>query len=148
MSHGRGQDPFEDVRATDRGFSIPELKWRELLFVGALRPDGNGFRRDRSRPMPAFRLAGLFPEDEVFEVVHESGRVHVALAAPEEAAGSTPAIGDHASRWGREGGFAPRLDRVAGFTPATRWLGGLAVAQCHGPRCSGGRRRGRGACSG
>ena len=28
--------PFEDVETTDDGFSIPELKWRELLFLGAL----------------------------------------------------------------------------------------------------------------
>jgi hypothetical protein len=45
------QRPFEDVRETGDGFSIPELKWRELLFVGALQPDGEAFVRDPSRPL-------------------------------------------------------------------------------------------------
>lgn len=54
--------PFEDVVRTSEGFSIPELKWRELLFVGALRPEGEVYVRDASRPLPAFREPGLFPE--------------------------------------------------------------------------------------
>ena len=29
------QQPFADVRILPDGFSIPALKWRELLFVGA-----------------------------------------------------------------------------------------------------------------
>ena len=36
------------------GFSIPELKWRELLFVGALRPRGRGVR-----PRPVAAAAAL-----------------------------------------------------------------------------------------
>ena len=27
--------PFADVRMLPDGFSLPELKWREMLFVGA-----------------------------------------------------------------------------------------------------------------
>ena len=57
------QEPFADVVPVEGGFSIPELKWRELLFVGALVPDGAAcFVRDASRPLPPFRREGLFPE--------------------------------------------------------------------------------------
>jgi hypothetical protein len=69
------QRPFEDVRDTADGFSIPELKWRELLFVGALRRDGEAFVRDPSRPLPPFRVAGLFPEGARFTAVREGPRV-------------------------------------------------------------------------
>jgi hypothetical protein len=56
------QSPFADVRDEEGGFSIPELKWRELLFIGALRPEGDAYFRDPSRPLPAFAREGLFPE--------------------------------------------------------------------------------------
>jgi hypothetical protein len=56
------QEPFADVVPVEDGFSIPDLKWRELLFVGALRRDGDAFVRDPSRPLPPFRRADLFPE--------------------------------------------------------------------------------------
>ena len=71
------QRPFEDVRDTPDGFSIPELKWRELLFVGALRREGEAFVRDPSRPLPPFRIAGLFPEGARFEVAPDGERVRV-----------------------------------------------------------------------
>jgi len=71
------QRPFEDVQETEGGFSIPELKWRELLFTGALRPDGDEFVRDTARPLPAFRIAGLFPDGARFRVRVEHGRVHL-----------------------------------------------------------------------
>jgi hypothetical protein len=71
------QRPFEDVQPTEDGFSIPELKWRELLFVGALRPEGDGFVRDPSRPLPPFRVAGLFPEDARFAATSQGGRVRI-----------------------------------------------------------------------
>lgn len=58
--------PFEDVLLTADGFSLPELKWRELLFIGALRRDGETFVRDPSRPLPPFRAGDLFPEGERF----------------------------------------------------------------------------------
>jgi hypothetical protein len=62
------QQPFADVREEAGGFSIPRLKWRELLFIGALRKaaDGHGYERDHSRPMPPFRAGDLFPRDARF----------------------------------------------------------------------------------
>ena len=71
------QRPFEDVRETADGFSIPELKWRELLFVGALRRERDGFVRDPSRSLPPFRDPGLFPEGVLFLATLEDGRVQV-----------------------------------------------------------------------
>ena len=69
------QDPFADVLPAEGGFSIPELKWRELLFVGAMRPEGEGFVRDHGRPLPPFRQEGLFPEGVVFRAERAGGRV-------------------------------------------------------------------------
>jgi len=69
--------PFEDVRREASGFSIPELKWRELLFVGALRPEGSAFVRDPSRPLPPFRDADLFPEGVLLRARRGAGRVHL-----------------------------------------------------------------------
>ena len=56
------QSPFADVRDEPGGFSIPQLKWRELLFIGAIRRDGEDFVRDPSRPLPPFARPDLFPE--------------------------------------------------------------------------------------
>jgi hypothetical protein len=67
--------PFEDVQETAEGFSLPDLKWRELLFVGALRADGDGFVRDPARPLPPFRKAGLFPDGQRFTIARAAGRV-------------------------------------------------------------------------
>lgn len=70
------QVPFADVIFSENGdFSIPVLKWRELLFVGALHPVGLGFTRESSRPLPPFRLPDLFPVGVLFEARHEGGRV-------------------------------------------------------------------------
>ena len=71
------QEPFADVVAVEGGFSLPELKWRELLFIGALRPEGDAFVRDPSRPLPPFRREGLFPEGVRFRVEHAGERVVV-----------------------------------------------------------------------
>jgi hypothetical protein len=71
------QQAFADVIMTDDGFSIPELKWREIVFIGALRPDGEHFVRDRGRPMPPFQRADLFPDAGRFEIRREGGRVHL-----------------------------------------------------------------------
>jgi len=97
------QQPFADVVLLEGGFSLPELKWRELLFVGALRregdcftrdptrpllfigalrADGGGFVRDPSRALPPFRLPGLFPDGVLFRVTREAGRVVVRPAGP------------------------------------------------------------------
>ena len=67
--------PFEDVLLTVDGFSLPELKWRELLFIGALRRDGGTFVRDPSRPLPRFRAGDLFPEGERFTATPTGRRV-------------------------------------------------------------------------
>jgi hypothetical protein len=67
--------PFEDVERTEEGFSIPELKWRELVFIGALRPEGGAFVRDPSRPLPRFRAGDLFPEGQRFLATPRGGRV-------------------------------------------------------------------------
>jgi hypothetical protein len=76
--------PYEDVRPCPGGFSIPELKWRELLFVGALRPEGDAFVRDLSRPLPPFAADDLFPAGVRFRAVREGARVCLErLSAPE-----------------------------------------------------------------
>ena len=67
--------PFEDVLLTVHGFSLPELKWRELLFIGALRRDGETFVRDSARPLPPFRAGDLFPEGERFTATPIGRRV-------------------------------------------------------------------------
>jgi hypothetical protein len=69
--------PFADVRLEGGGFSIPELKWRELLFIGALRGEGDAFVRDPARPLPAFRLPDLFPEGQRFRASLQGGRVRL-----------------------------------------------------------------------
>jgi hypothetical protein len=63
------------VETSGDGFSIPELKWRELLFVGALRREGDAFIRDASRPLPPFRAGDLFPEGQRFRATASGGRV-------------------------------------------------------------------------
>ena len=75
--------PFADVRPLEDGFSLPELKWRELLFIGALRPDGDAYVRDPGRPLPEFHLPGLFPEGRRFRVAREGDRVVLRPEAPE-----------------------------------------------------------------
>jgi hypothetical protein len=69
------QSPFADVRDEDGGFSLPQLKWRELLFIGAIRREGEGFVRDASRPLPLFARPDLFPEGARFWAEPRAGRV-------------------------------------------------------------------------
>ena len=71
------QDPFADVVRVQGGFSIPELKWRELLFIRALVPEGDGYVRDPARPLPPFRDPDLFPVGARFRVERKAGRVVV-----------------------------------------------------------------------
>ena len=74
------ESPFADVVvAADGSFSIPELKWRELLFIGALRALGDLYVRDPARPLPPFQLAGLFPEASRFRVVRDGRRVTIRI---------------------------------------------------------------------
>lgn len=73
---GLDQSPFADVRLLEEGaFSIPELKWRELVFIGALRAEGDVFVRDPARPLPAFELPDLFPAGARFKVARDGERV-------------------------------------------------------------------------
>lgn len=69
--------PFTDVALTADGFTLPELKWRELVFVGALCPDGDAFVRDPDRPLPAFRVPDLFPEGVRFRATRSGARILV-----------------------------------------------------------------------
>ena len=71
------QEPFADVEVHDGGFSIPELKWRELVFVGALRAEGDRWVRDLSRPLPPFRIPDLFPPGVRFRAERRRARVLV-----------------------------------------------------------------------
>lgn len=71
------ETPFEDVVLCEDGFSIPDLKWRELAFTGAMRPDGEAWVRDPSRPMTPFAQPGLLPEGARFELRREAGRARL-----------------------------------------------------------------------
>jgi hypothetical protein len=73
------QQPFADVRDAEGGFTIPELKWRELLFIGAIRREGEVFVRDPRRPLPPFRRPDLFPEGRSFEASRVAGRVLIRV---------------------------------------------------------------------
>jgi len=82
MTERPGQEPFADVALFEGGFSIPRLKWRELLFVGALREDGDRWVRDPERPLPPFRIPDLFPEGVRFRAVPEDERVRLYPEPP------------------------------------------------------------------
>lgn len=69
------QKPFEDVVLTPDGFGLPALKWRELLFIGALRREDEAFVRDPARPLPPFARGDLLPEGARFAASAEGGRV-------------------------------------------------------------------------
>jgi hypothetical protein len=71
------QQPFADVVMEEDGFSIPDLKWRELVFIGALRAEGAHFVRDPTRALPPFERADLFPLGTRFEVTRTRGRAHL-----------------------------------------------------------------------
>lgn len=66
-----------DVRGEPASFSIPRRKWRELVFIGAMKPEGDYFVRDPSRPLPLFRDPHLFPEGARFVVKEEGKRAYV-----------------------------------------------------------------------
>ena len=71
------QTPFHDVIHLADGFSIPELKFRELVFVGALRPEGDAYVRDPTRPLQPFRGGDPFPVGVHFRVRRANGRVEL-----------------------------------------------------------------------
>lgn len=70
--------PFENVIREGRSFLLPRRKWRELLFIGAIVPEGELYIRDPTRPMPAFRDPDLIPEGVLFRVQPAEGD-HVRL---------------------------------------------------------------------
>ena len=80
---------FEDVKKHDGGvLDLPDLKFRELIFIGALKrvDDGSDFERaevvvDESRPMPPFREEGLFPPHSRFQVLRRNGRARFTRIA-------------------------------------------------------------------
>ena len=57
---------------------LPRRKWRELLFIGALVPQGDLYIRDPTRPMPAFRDPDLIPEGVLLRV-HPADDDHVRV---------------------------------------------------------------------
>ncbi len=71
------RSPFADVRPEPGGFSLPRLKWRELVFTGALVPDGDAWVRDPARPLPPFQVPDLLAEGLRFGVREEGERVHL-----------------------------------------------------------------------
>lgn len=78
---------FQDiVREDPWHFDLPDLKFRELLFVGALKPSrGEGcYERDISRPLPLFREPDLIPSGVLFRVERRAGRAHFTLVRTSE----------------------------------------------------------------
>ena len=78
MARRRDPDkPFLDIDGDRDSFTIPRRKWRELLFVGAMVPDGDAYVRDPSRPLPEFRIPDLFPIGARFKIREEGEHVRV-----------------------------------------------------------------------
>ena len=75
---------FEDVKRHEGGvLDLPDLKLRELIFIGALKrlDDGSDPERavvvvDAARAMPPFREEGLFPPGSRFSVERRDGRAY------------------------------------------------------------------------
>ena len=75
---------FEDVKKHEGGvLDLPDLKFRELIFIGALKRVDEGadpakadVEVDGSRPMPPFREEGLFPPGARYRVERRNGRAH------------------------------------------------------------------------
>ncbi len=84
---------FEDVRVNEAGFDLPDLKFRELVFIGALKrlDDGSDAARaevvvDPARPLPPFRREGLFPPHARFVVFRDKGRAaFISVPMPTDA---------------------------------------------------------------
>ena len=77
---GRRKDiekPFLDIQGDKASFTIPRRKWRELLFIGAMVPDGEYFVRNPSRPLPAFLVPDLFVTGVRYRVRDEGKRAHI-----------------------------------------------------------------------
>jgi hypothetical protein len=71
--------PFTDVRRSRGGFSIPDLKWRELLFIGALRLEDGAYVRDVSREFPKFEDPDIFRSGIRYRLVRRArGRAYLS----------------------------------------------------------------------
>lgn len=68
------ETPFADVQLVDGGFSIPDLKWRELVFTGAMRAVDGAWMRDPARHMTPFAQLDLLPPDVRFHVTRTDTR--------------------------------------------------------------------------
>lgn len=73
--------PFFDIQGDESSFTLPQRKWRELLFVGALVRRGDVYVRDLSRPLPPFRNPDLFPSGARFRARDEGDRVRIERIA-------------------------------------------------------------------
>jgi tRNA/rRNA methyltransferase len=69
--------PYEDIALNSEGFSIPVIKWHELLFIGAIRREGEEYVRDPSRPLPLFRIPDLFPAHARFRARTRGERIEI-----------------------------------------------------------------------
>ena len=67
-------DPFFDIDGDASSFVLPLRKWRELLFIGALRLQGKDYVRDPDRYMPPFDDPDLFAEGHSYRVEPEPNR--------------------------------------------------------------------------
>ncbi len=63
------EPPFHDISGDDSGVLVlPLRKWREILFVGAMRPVEGGYVRDPERPLPPLRTPRALPLGRKFRV--------------------------------------------------------------------------------
>ncbi len=62
------EGPYRDLKPVGGGsFHLPARKWREILFVGAMREEGDGlYVRDPARPLPPLRESELFAPERRF----------------------------------------------------------------------------------
>ena len=72
------EEPYTDVRPTVDGVSLPELKWRELVFIGAMHERRGEWQRDPGRPLPPFDPPDVFPIGVRFRIAERAdGRVRL-----------------------------------------------------------------------
>ena len=71
-------EPFTDVRPAPDGLSLPELKWRELVFTGAMRQESGAWQRDPARLCPPFDPPDALPIGARFHIAERAeGRVRL-----------------------------------------------------------------------
>jgi len=75
-------EPFTDIRRAPDGLSLPELKWRELVFTGAMRQERDEWQRDPRRPCPPFDPPDALPIGARFRIAEVAdGRVRLVRVA-------------------------------------------------------------------